>query len=137
MKTLLGKSILAAAAATLASTALAQDAPPGQAPPQPAPAPDQQAPGEEAAPEVTESQLDTFTTIYVDLQTMNTEFQEELSEVETQEEAREIQARLQEDSIALIEEHGWSVDRYNQVADAIDTQPDVLERAFELIDEKS
>jgi hypothetical protein len=141
-----GKSVLAATAAACAATAFAQD--PAQQRPVPEPAPQQQAPAPPPAPapvpnqqaaaaEVTDSQLDTFTTIYVDLQEMNAEFQQELAGVETEDEALELQARMQQDSVAAIEEHEWSVDEYNQVAEAINAQPDVLERAFELIEEKS
>lgn len=147
MKKGISQSILAIATATLASAAFAQNpapppqdpgaAPPqqdpGAAPPQPAPAPAPQ----EDLPEVSESQLDTFTTIYVGLQELNSEYQEEFAEVETEEAAVEVQSRLQAASTELIEEHDWSLDRYNQIARAINEQPEVLEQALELINEKS
>jgi hypothetical protein len=139
MRTFLAGLILAAATATLASATLAQQPappppePPQSAPQQPAvPSPDQQ----QDAPEVSESQLETFTTIYVDMQVLNEDFREELEAVESEEEAVEIQARLQEASVELISEHGWSLDEYNQIARAINTQPETLERALELINEK-
>ncbi len=146
MKTGISHSILAVAAAALASAALAQNPAPPQPNPQPSPPePDPRAapqpapaPGaRESVPEVTESQLDTFTTIYVDLQELNREFQEELAEIQTEEEAVEVQARMQEASTEVIEDHDWTLDMYNQVATAINAQPEVLRQALELINEKS
>jgi hypothetical protein len=137
MRIFLAKSIIAAAAAAFASTALAQQPTPPPPAPQPPPRPTIPPPEpQQNTPDVSDSQLDTFTTIYADMQVLNEDFQTELAEVDSEEEAVEIQARLQEATMELIAEHGWSLDQYNQIAQAINSQPDVLERALELINEK-
>lgn len=96
-----------------------------------------QAPPQQAAPAVSEADLDTFATIYVDLKTLNTEFEGEMAAVESEAEAQELQEQMQQQSVETIEEHGWSLERYNLVAQAINSDSDLLTRALELIAEKS
>jgi hypothetical protein len=137
MKIVLTRSIIAAAAAAFACTALAQQpAPPAPESPQSPPTRPALPIQQQDVPDVSDSELDTFTSIYADMQVLNEDFQTELAEVDSEEEAVEIQARLQDATMELITEHGWSPDEYNQVARAINSQPDLLERALELINEK-
>ncbi|MEX2494623.1 MAG: DUF4168 domain-containing protein [Woeseia sp.] len=88
---------------------------------------------EQQTADVTEEELQTFAEIYVDVETTRTELSEEMTEAETPEAAQDIQTRFEEEMIAAIEKHGWSVDDYNRVAAAISNDPEKREKAVELI----
>lgn len=87
--------------------------------------------------EVTDEELDTFATIYVELQRTAERFEQEISEVETEDEAQAVQARMQQESIDALDRHGWSPDKFNRVAEALNRDPALVERTLRLIEEKS
>jgi len=88
---------------------------------------------EEAATDVTDEELQKFAEIYVEVETTRNELAEEMTTAESNEEAQEVQSRFEEELIATIEEHGWSVDEYNRVATAISNDPEKRQKAVELI----
>lgn len=133
MKLSLTSLAVASVAFGLGSAAWAQQ--PGQPPaPPPAQAP---APSVQQGTEVSEDELDTFAEIYVELQETATKFEEEMASVETEEEAQDVQSRMQQESIDKIAEHGWTPDQYNRVAQAVNSDPALIERTLSLIEEKS
>ena len=87
----------------------------------------------EEAATVTDEELQKFAEIYVEVETTRNELAEEMTTAESNEEAQEVQSRFEEQLIATIEEHGWSVDEYNRVATAISNDPEKREKAVELI----
>jgi phage shock protein A len=87
--------------------------------------------------EVTDEEIETFATIYVELQETAERFEQEISEVESEEEAQAVQARMQQASINALEKHGWTPDRFNQVAEALNRNPEQIEKTLRLIEEKS
>jgi hypothetical protein len=99
--------------------------------PQPA-APPQ--PAEPQATEVSEADMQKFAEIYVDVETTRVQLAEELNTAEEPVAAEDAQVRLQEELVATIEEHGWSVDRYNRVATAISNDPEKRDKTLKLID---
>lgn len=119
MKLLLN-SILALALAG-AGTAFAQE--------QPTP----QAPAAESAVEVTDADMQKFAEIYVDVETRRAEVADELNASEEPIAAEEAQVHLQQELVATIEGHGWTVDRYNDVATAISADPAKRDKTVELI----
>jgi len=105
---------------------------------EPAPPPAQPVPGGgEPAVEVSDQDLETFADIYVALEQMLSDFEEELASAESQEEAQEAQAKLQEDAFGKIAEHGWTPDQYNRVVQAVNADAALREKAIALIDERS
>ena len=96
---------------------------------QPAPPP---GPAEQPAVEVSEADMQKFAEIYVDVETTRAQVAEEMT-AEEEVPAEEAQVRLQEELAATIEEHGWSVDRYNEVATAISNDPEKRDKTVELI----
>lgn len=60
-----------------------------------------------------------------------------MNDATTQEEAQEIQARMQEQIMAAISNHGWSVDKYNEVATAISNDPELRSEAVDIINRLS
>jgi hypothetical protein len=124
---------VASAAIGLGSAAWAQQ--PGQPPaPPPAQAP---APSVDQGMEVSDQELETFAEIYVDLQETATKFEEEMASVESEQDAQDVQSRMQQESIEKIAEHGWTPDQYNRVAQAVNSDPELIEKTLSLIEEKS
>ena len=125
-------SLVAAAALAMAPAALAQ---------QPAPPPDQPVPQEDpqqqVPADVSEDDLETFADIYVDLEETVTKFESEMSSVETEQEAQDVQVRMQQESFEKIAERGWTPEKFNMVVQAVNSDPTLLERALQLIDERS
>jgi uncharacterized protein HemX len=97
---------------------------------QPAPTPP---PAEQQATEVSDADMQKFAEIYVDVETTRAQVAEELKTAEQPVAAEEAQVRLQEELVATVEEHGWSVDQYNKVATAISSDPQKRDKTVELI----
>lgn len=89
------------------------------------------------AVEVTEEHLDTFATIYVDMEATRAEMQERAATTESPEEMAEIQQELNRKFVSIIEDNGWTLNRYNQIAQTLNTDERLRMRAIELIGEKS
>jgi hypothetical protein len=97
---------------------------------QPAPPP---GPAEQPAVEVSEADMQKFAEIYVDVETTRVQVAEEMNATEKEVPPEEAQVRLQQELVATIEEHGWSVDRYNEVATAISNDPEKRDKTVELL----
>jgi hypothetical protein len=92
------------------------------------------APSTQAA-QVSDQDLETFASIYEDLQSSATQRQAELARVQSEDDALKIQARYQQESLATVAKHGWTPQKYNAVASAISADPELAERAIALIDD--
>lgn len=113
-----------------------QQPPPPQQQQQPQPPPPpQQAPA--ATADVSDSEINKFAEIYVDVEKTRNELSQEMGGAESQEDAQQIQAKMREKIIAKIEEHGWSLDQYNRVATAISSDDEKREQAMEAIEQIS
>jgi hypothetical protein len=112
----------------MAGLAAAQQAP------EPTPPAAQTAP---RASSVSEEDLDTFATIYVDLLETAAKFQEEMQNAASEEEAEDIQNRMRDESTEKVARHGWTPDKFNAVAEAINADPALAERTASLIEQKS
>lgn len=86
---------------------------------------------------LSEDELETFADIYVELEQTLSKYEAEISTVETEEEARDVQVRLQQESYEKIEQHGWTPEKYNRVIQTVNADPMLLERALALIEERS
>lgn len=135
------------AASALAFSALAQPpAPPpdqgGQQqqpqPQQPQPqAPQPQQQQQQETVDVSSEDLDTFTTIYVEVREISEEYESRMASVEDGEEAQRLQSEMRDESLEAIEDHGWTQQQYSETARAINADQELLEEAMGLIDEKS
>ena len=119
-------ALIAAASFALASGALAQQ-PTTRDPPQT---------GQSAGVEVSDSDLETFADIYVDLLDTEAKFEEELAGVQTEQQALELQTRMQQESVAKLARRGWSAERYVLVGEAIKSDPQLTERTIAMIEER-
>ncbi len=104
----------------------------------------QQAPGapSERAPSaatiaVSDAELDTFASIYVDLLDTAAKFEAEMKSAQTEEQALAIRERIETESVAKVAQRGWTPQKFNSVGDAINSDPDLADKAAKLIDEKN
>lgn len=128
-----------AATAGFALTAAAQPpAPPqggqqGGQPEQPrVPQPDQQ-----ETVDVSDSDLDTFATIYVEVQEITNEYRPQIQSAENSEEAQELQGEMRDSSMQTIQDHDWTVQKYTETARAINGNEELRQEAMSLIEDKS
>lgn len=126
----LARLSLFASAFVLAPAALAQQPAEPPAPPPAAAAPEQ-------AIEVSDQEIETFATIYVDLQETADKFEQEMAKVESEQEAQEVQTKMQQESIETLDKHGWTPDQFNRVAQAVNQNPELIEKTLKLIEDKS
>lgn len=119
-------TLSATLALALGGTALAQQQPPQPTTPQSPPT--QQI-------DVGDEEVRKFAEIYVDIERTRAEVAQELSQAADQTEAQEIQGRAQDEIVTAIEEHGWSVEQFNQVANAINNDPELRQQAVDHIKE--
>src|SRR5690606_5703254 len=84
---------------------------------------------------VSEADLAKFVDIYINVETTRGELAAEMSAAGDPAEAQKVQARMRDEIIGVIEAEGWSLDKYNQVAQAITANPELRERAMELINQ--
>lgn len=94
-------------------------------------------PGMQPATEVSDKKLDKFAEIYVDVETTRSRIAAELSTAEDQQAAQELQMQMRDEIIATIEDHGWSLEDYNQIAQVIAADQELKEKALEKINEHS
>lgn len=80
--------------------------------------------------DVTDEQIATFAEIYVDLQKTARKFERTIAQADSEEEAQEIQARLQTDSMAVLEKRGWSAEEFDRIARALNRRPDLAAKAL-------
>jgi hypothetical protein len=108
-------TIAAVAAIALGSSAYAQQAP---------------------APQPSDTELQQFADIYVDLQETAGKYEPQIANARTEQEAVDVRAKLQEESMATVTKHGWNADRYNTVARAVNADPELAEKLIALIEER-
>jgi hypothetical protein len=85
---------------------------------------------------VSDAEIETFATIYVDLLDTAAKLEAEMRSAQTEEQAREIQGRAQTESIAKVAQRGWTPEKFQSVSDAINRDPALTDKAVKLIEEK-
>jgi hypothetical protein len=119
-------ALIAAASFALASGGVAQ---------QPAPRDPPRADQSQVI-QVSDADLETFADLYVDLLDTQAKFEEEAAGVQTEEQARELETRAQQESVAKLARRGWSAERYVLVGEAIKSDPKLTEKTIALIEER-
>ena len=108
-------TILAAAAVALGSSAFAQQVP---------------------APQPSDTDLEQFADIYVDLQETKLKYDTQIANAATEQEAIDVRAQHEAESVATVAKHGWNPDKYNSVARAINADPALAERLIALLEQR-
>jgi hypothetical protein len=88
----------------------------------------------EAPAQVSDAEIQTFADIYVDLQETANKYEAAMSGAKNEQEARNVQTRMQEESLATVARRGWTAERYLTVAEAINANPALLQKARRLIE---
>ena len=119
-------ALIAAASLALATGAMAQQ--PG---PRTAPQADQV-----QEIQLSDADLEKFADIYVDLLDTEAKYEEELAGIETEEQARELQTRMQQESVAKLARHGWTAERYVLTGEAIKADATLTEKTLAIIEKR-
>ena len=120
-------ALLAGVSFVFASSSMAQQPAPRGAPPA--------AQAQEV--ELSNADLEKFADIYVDLLDTEAKFEEELAGVQTEDQAREVQTRMQQESMAKLARHGWTAERYVLVGETIKSDAELTEKTIALIEGKN
>ena len=113
----------ATAALAFAASALAQ---------QPADRGAPQGETQQAVP-LSDSDLEKFADIYVDLEKTAAKFEPQLDAAKSEQEAQEVNSRMLKESTDTVNQHGWTPERYLLVADAINSDRGLAEKTLSLI----
>lgn len=115
-----GAALAVAGALFFGSAAVAQEG---------APPPDQEV-------DVSDSELETFTEAYLDVQEIRDELNREIEGAENAREAQALQEEADQEMVRVIEEqHEIGVERYNRVSQAVHADPELYEE-FESLREE-
>jgi len=93
-----------------------------------APAPGETTPATAA---LTEQTVDTFVDAFVSVQEIREEFTERLHSASDEAEAQAMQQEAQEKMMQAVEESGMSVQEYNEVAMALQNDPELMQQVQE------
>ncbi len=83
--------------------------------------------------EVEEAHLDQFAEAFLAVQEIQVEASEELQGAGDEAEAQDVQRRAQEDMVEAVLETGLSVEEYNQIAQLMNSDPEVRDGIMERI----
>lgn len=134
--------IIAAITAGLAASPmlLAQQQPPQEQPPQEQQPPQEEQtqpmPQEQEVPDVSEEQIDQFVEAHIAVNDVREEYTDQLQEAEDQEEAQQLQQEANQAMTSAIEDTGMDVEEYEEVAMAVNADPDVRNEVMERLDEE-
>lgn len=85
------------------------------------------------APEVdlSEQEIDTFVTAFVAVQGVREDFADRLQNAEDETEAQSMQQEAQDEMVNAVEDAGMSVEEYNEVAMALQNDPELMQEVQE------
>lgn len=90
-----------------------------------------------SADDVNEGDLQTFATIYLGMEDARTELAQEMAAAESPEAAEAVREGANERMIAVIEDNGWTLDRYNEVAAAINEDEELRAQVLTMLQDRS
>ncbi|MCP1727299.1 type IV secretory pathway VirB10-like protein [Natronospira proteinivora] len=93
-------------------------------------------PQEQEAPEVSDSQVEAFVDAYVAVNDVREDYTERLQNAEDQEEAQQLQQEANDAMSDAIAESGMDVEEYQEVAMAVNADPEVREQVTEMLEER-
>ncbi|WP_017940584.1 MULTISPECIES: DUF4168 domain-containing protein [unclassified Thioalkalivibrio] len=85
------------------------------------------------APEVdlSEQEIDTFVSAFVAVQEVREDFADRLQNAEDETEAQSMQQEAQDEMVNAVEDAGMSVEEYNEVAMALQNDPELMQEVQE------
>ena len=95
-----------------------------------------QPPAPSARPtQISDDELKTFAEIYNALQHSKSKHEAMLSKAQTEEEAGQVRASFEQETVATLSKHGWTADKFNSFVTTINSDPALAERASALIED--
>lgn len=85
---------------------------------------------------VSDAELETFATIYVDLLETAEKFEAEMKAAQTEEQALEVRGRIETESVAKVAQRGWTPAKFNSVSEAINGDPTLTAKVVKLIEQR-
>lgn len=89
-------------------------------------APTQQQPQQQ--PSFSDAELQTFAEAAMEVQQINQEYQPQMQQAQTPEEQQSIREEATEKMVEIIEQKGLSVEQYNEIASAAQSDPETAEK---------
>ncbi len=88
---------------------------------------------QQEAPDVdlSDEDIDTFVEAFVSVQEVREDFADRLQEAEDETEAQEMQQEAQDEMVSAVEDAGMSVEEYNEVAMALQNDPELMQEVQE------
>ncbi len=77
--------------------------------------------------EVSDEEIQAFAAAMMDVQELGQEWTQRMQETEDQEELSQMQQEAQEEMIGAIEDHGMTVEEYNEIATAAQQDPELAQ----------
>lgn len=97
--------------------------------------PGQPGAGEQPTADVSDAQLETMAEVYVEMTELQSDTDAQAQEATSPEEQNAIQAQATEDMQGILEDHGMSVEEYQQMVQLLNTDPQIRERFEEVLAE--
>jgi len=88
---------------------------------------------EQPSVDVGEQELDQFAEAFLAVQEIQTEISEELQAATDESEAQDLQRQAQEEMVSAVEDSGLSVEEYNQIAQLMNSDPEIRDGIMERI----
>lgn len=92
-------------------------------------------PQEQEVPEVSDEQIDAFVEAHVNVNQVREEYTQRLQEAEDQEEAQRLQQEANQAMTDAIEDSGMDIDEYEEVAMAVNADPEIRDQVMERLEE--
>lgn len=80
-----------------------------------------------------DKQIESFAEARQSVMEISSEWQERLNNAESQEKLNSLQAQVQEEMVQAVRDEGLSVNDYNMMVDAVQTNPELQNRVRELM----
>ena len=77
--------------------------------------------------DVSDEEIQSFAAAMIDVQELGQEWTQRMQETEDQEELSQMQQEAQEEMIGAIEDHGMTVEEYNEIATAAQQDPELAQ----------
>ncbi len=103
---------------------------------QPGQAQQPQPQGQQDVPEISDDELETFTEAYIEIDQIRGEMQAEMQTAQDQATANEIQQQANQEMSSVLEDHGFTVEEYQQITQILNVDPDQRQEFQALLDEK-
>jgi len=91
-------------------------------------------PEQQTADDFSDEELKNFVTLQDKIGDVREEYVSQIESAEDEEKARKLQQEAQSEMVKVIEEEGMSVEEYNAIAVAYNSNPDIQKRVDEMSD---